>query len=111
VLSWIEEYKGLTLVITEGINFVLHGLGPRGVMFTLGGTSEELLSENVDELDPVWSPDGSRLLFGGLAESIRPLGSPTSSIRIFDCQLSAARHLTICVLCVAEWRGDTIPRD
>jgi Tol biopolymer transport system component len=49
-----------------------------------GGTSEELLSENVDELDPVWFPDGSRLLFGGLAESIRPLGSPNSSIRIFD---------------------------
>jgi DNA-binding winged helix-turn-helix (wHTH) protein/Tol biopolymer transport system component len=49
-----------------------------------GGTSEELLSENVDELDPVWSPDGSRLLFGGLAESIRPLGSSISSIRIFE---------------------------
>jgi DNA-binding winged helix-turn-helix (wHTH) protein/Tol biopolymer transport system component len=49
-----------------------------------GGTPEELLSENVDEQDPTWSPDGSRLLFGGLAESIQPLGSPTSSIRIFD---------------------------
>jgi hypothetical protein len=38
VLSWIEENKGLTLVITEGINFLLHGLGPHGVMFTFGGT-------------------------------------------------------------------------
>ncbi len=38
VLDWIEENKGLTLVITEAINFVLHGLGPHGVMFTLGGT-------------------------------------------------------------------------
>jgi hypothetical protein len=38
VLDWIEVNKGLTLVITEGINFVLHGLGPHGVMFTLGGT-------------------------------------------------------------------------
>jgi hypothetical protein len=37
-LSWIEENKGLTLVITEGINFLLHGLGPHGVMFTVGGT-------------------------------------------------------------------------
>jgi hypothetical protein len=38
VLSWVEENKGLTLVITEGINFLLHGLGPHGVMFTFGGT-------------------------------------------------------------------------
>lgn len=38
VLDWIEEHKGLTLVITEGVNFLLHGLSPHGVMFTLGGT-------------------------------------------------------------------------
>jgi hypothetical protein len=38
VLDWIEENKGLTLVITEGFNFVLHGLGPHGVLLTLGGT-------------------------------------------------------------------------
>jgi len=25
VLDWIEDNKGLALVITEGINFVLHG--------------------------------------------------------------------------------------
>jgi hypothetical protein len=25
-------------VITEGVNFLLHGLSPHGVMFTLGGT-------------------------------------------------------------------------
>jgi len=38
VLDWIQDHKGLTLVITEGINFLLHGLSPHGVMFTLGGT-------------------------------------------------------------------------
>jgi hypothetical protein len=38
VLDWIECHKGLTLVITEGVNFLLHGLTPHGVMFTLGGT-------------------------------------------------------------------------
>jgi hypothetical protein len=38
VLDWIERHKGLTLVITEGVNFLLHGLSPHGVMFTLGGT-------------------------------------------------------------------------
>jgi hypothetical protein len=38
VLDWIEDHKGLTLVITEGVNFLLHGLSPHGVMFTLGGT-------------------------------------------------------------------------
>lgn len=38
VLDWIERHKGLTLVITEGVNFLLLGLSPHGVMFTLGGT-------------------------------------------------------------------------
>ena len=38
VLDWIEDHKGLTLVITEGVNFLLHGLSPHGVMFTFGGT-------------------------------------------------------------------------
>ena len=38
VLDWIEDHKGLTLVITEGVNFLLHGLSPHGVIFTLGGT-------------------------------------------------------------------------
>jgi hypothetical protein len=38
VLDWIEDHKGLTLVITEGVNLLLHGLSPHGVMFTLGGT-------------------------------------------------------------------------
>ncbi|HEY4708779.1 MAG TPA: hypothetical protein VIH46_01280 [Candidatus Acidoferrales bacterium] len=38
VLDWIEDHKGLTLVITEGVNGLLHGLSPQGVMFTLGGT-------------------------------------------------------------------------
>ena len=38
VLDWIQGHKGLTLVITEGVNFLLHGLSPHGVMFTLGGT-------------------------------------------------------------------------
>jgi hypothetical protein len=27
-----------TVVITEGVNLLLHGLSPHGVMFTLGGT-------------------------------------------------------------------------
>src|SRR5580658_6740039 len=43
VLDWIEDHKGLTLVITEGVNFLLHGLSPHGVMFTLGGTVINLL--------------------------------------------------------------------
>jgi hypothetical protein len=34
VLDWIEENKGLTLVITEGVNFRLHGLSPRAVNTT-----------------------------------------------------------------------------
>lgn len=38
VLDWIEDHKGLTLVITEGANFLLHGLSAHGVIFTLGGT-------------------------------------------------------------------------
>jgi hypothetical protein len=38
VLDWIEDHKGLTLVITEGVNFLLHGLSAHGVMFTFGGT-------------------------------------------------------------------------
>jgi len=38
VLGWIQDHKGLTLVITEGVNFLLHGLSPHGVIFTLGGT-------------------------------------------------------------------------
>ncbi len=38
VLDWIEDHKGLTFVITEGVNLLLHGLSPYGVMFTLGGT-------------------------------------------------------------------------
>ena len=38
VLGWIQDHKGLTLVITEGINLLLHGLSPHGMMFTLGGT-------------------------------------------------------------------------
>jgi hypothetical protein len=38
VLDWIESHQGMTLVITEGVNFLLHGLSPNGVMFTLGGT-------------------------------------------------------------------------
>jgi hypothetical protein len=38
VLDWIEDHKGLTLVITEVVNGLLHGLSPQGVMFTLGGT-------------------------------------------------------------------------
>ena len=38
VLDWIQANKGLTLVITEGINFLLHGLSPHGVVVTLGGT-------------------------------------------------------------------------
>jgi hypothetical protein len=33
ILDWIERHKGLTLVITEGVNFLLHGLSPHGVMF------------------------------------------------------------------------------
>lgn len=37
VLDWIEDHKGLTLVIAEGVNILLHGLSPHGVMFILGG--------------------------------------------------------------------------
>jgi hypothetical protein len=76
VLSWIEEYKGLTLVITEGINFVLHGLGPHGVMFILGGTSEELLSENVDELDPYGPPMAVGSFLADLPRAFGPWVAP-----------------------------------
>ena len=43
VLDWIESHKGLTLVITEGVNFLLHGLSAHGVFFTLGGTIVDFL--------------------------------------------------------------------
>ena len=36
-------------------------------MSAQGGATQELLSENLSEMDPTWSPDGKRIAFGRLA--------------------------------------------
>jgi hypothetical protein len=52
VLDWIEDNKGLTLVITEGANFFLHGLSPHGVMFR----SRPKRREHRVFMAPKWRP-------------------------------------------------------
>jgi hypothetical protein len=42
-LAWIRENRGLTLLMTETINVLLHGISPAGVFFTFGGTVVNLL--------------------------------------------------------------------
>jgi hypothetical protein len=37
-LAWIRQHQGLTLLMTETINVLLHGLSPAGIFFTFGGT-------------------------------------------------------------------------
>jgi len=38
-LSWINKHKGTSLLITEGLSAVLHGLSsPAAIFFNLGGT-------------------------------------------------------------------------
>jgi hypothetical protein len=41
-LAWIRQNQGLTLLMTETINVLLHGISPAGVLFTLGGTAINL---------------------------------------------------------------------
>lgn len=38
-LSWINKHRGTTLLITEGVSALLHGIAsPQAVLFNLGGT-------------------------------------------------------------------------
>jgi len=38
-LSWINKHRGTTLLITEGVSAILHGVAsPEAVLFNLGGT-------------------------------------------------------------------------
>ena len=54
VLDWIERHKGLTLVITEGVNFLLHASSrPRN--------SGNRSLRNWDKLRPIMVPSGPNL--------------------------------------------------
>jgi serine/threonine protein kinase len=51
------------------------------VVSSQGGPAQELLQEKFNELDPSWSPDGSRLIFGRLS---LPSGSEPQALSMVD---------------------------
>jgi Tol biopolymer transport system component len=51
------------------------------IVSSQGGPAQELLQEKFNELDPSWSPDGSRLIFGRLSV---PSGSEPQALLMVD---------------------------
>jgi hypothetical protein len=54
-----------------------------------GGSPDELLSENISEVDPTWSPDGTQLAFGRLSN----LDASHVDIQIVDMKTRKASSL------------------
>ena len=43
-LEWIQRRPGLTILLTEGANYLAHGTSPIGVGFAMGGTIVNMLA-------------------------------------------------------------------
>jgi Tol biopolymer transport system component/predicted Ser/Thr protein kinase len=56
-----------------------------------GGTAEQLIAANSEELDPAWSADGTSLVFGASAESAR--GSKANMIHVVNLQTRQVEDL------------------
>jgi hypothetical protein len=73
VQRWINNNKGLTLCITEVVNFSIHGVtNPAAVVFAVGGTAFNFLF--VLFINPI-------LCFRWKKNKIEAVHSPVSSIR------------------------------
>jgi Tol biopolymer transport system component len=76
-LSYPPQHAGLPHWSPDGrqIAFVARQAGKPWKIFLVsaqGGSTEELLAENFNEVDPSWSPDGTHLAYGRLATSTAP---------------------------------------
>jgi hypothetical protein len=43
-LDWIQQRPGLTILMTEAVNYLAHGTSPIGVGFAMGGTIVNMLA-------------------------------------------------------------------
>jgi dipeptidyl aminopeptidase/acylaminoacyl peptidase len=85
-LSYPPEHAAIPHWSPDGkqIAYVVRQPGTPWKIFlisTQGGTAEEVLPEKLNEVDPSWSPDGTRLVFGRLSTSSGP---ETQAIFVVD---------------------------